>query len=73
MTGRDLGRVKCSACGAVHEPLAWSALVVLERIEPSEVERIISGWPEGTCVEARPCGCCGRRIVARRARPDCSR
>ncbi len=68
MTGRELGLVTCRTCGATYEPLAWSALAMVERIDAREVERIISGWPEGTHVEARPCGKCGRTIVARRPR-----
>jgi hypothetical protein len=36
---------------------------MIERVEASEVQRVVSGWPEGTCVEVRHCAHCGGNIV----------
>ncbi len=56
--------MRCRACGATFAPLAWSALAMIERVEASEVQRVVSGCPEGTCVEVRHCGGCGCKVVA---------
>src|SRR5258708_35516139 len=36
----------CSRCGAGHDSDAWNALALSHRIEPVEVRRLVSDWPD---------------------------
>jgi hypothetical protein len=51
----------CAGCGTKYDSTACRALAIHEQIEPSEIRRLVRGWPDGTAVEMR---CCGRRNKA---------
>jgi hypothetical protein len=55
----------CSACGASYAAAAWGALPLRERIDPSDVRRLVRDWPESTCIEIRSCTQCGHTIAAK--------
>ena len=63
----------CGACEEGYDESAWEMLVLVERIEPRDVRRFVSIWPEGVCVEARRCGRCGQAIAAKRPGRDGAR
>ena len=65
MAASNLEPFRCRACGATYELVAWSALTMIERVDATEVRRVVCGWPDGTSVEVRHCGGCGRSIAAR--------
>jgi hypothetical protein len=56
----------CSACGQTHAEATWRGLPLRERIEAMDVRRLVSGWPDGLCVEVRGCSRCGKSIAAKR-------
>jgi hypothetical protein len=60
----------CGACKEGYDESAWEMLVLVERIDPRDVRRFVSIWPEGVCVEARRCGRCGLPIAAKRPGRD---
>jgi hypothetical protein len=55
----------CSRCGAGHDLDAWNALALSHRIEPVEVRRLVSDWPDDRCIEVRVCGSCASLIAVR--------
>jgi hypothetical protein len=58
----------CGACGARLAEDAWASLVLSRRIEMPELSAIMSGWPDGYCIEVRHCGSCGRLVASKRPR-----
>jgi hypothetical protein len=61
--------VTCSGCGALFDRQAWVLLVLVERIGPANVRRILLRWPDEFCIEVRRCGRCARQIAAKRHAP----
>ena len=57
--------ITCGACGVQYSHDDWLALAVRDRIEPAEVSRLVSAWPENVCVEVRSCRGCGRSIATK--------
>jgi hypothetical protein len=62
----SLRMVTCAGCGAQFDPGEWAPLVLLERIGPQEVGRLLLNWPERLCIEVRSCARCGGAIAAKR-------
>lgn len=65
----ELSKHKCAKCGAAYDEAQWHQLSTVERIEPTEVRKIVRGWPDGTFIEIRMC----RRyaaLIARREAPQ---
>jgi hypothetical protein len=58
----------CGACGARLADDAWTSLVLSRRIEAPELRTMMSGWPDGYCIEVRHCGRCGRLVASKRPR-----
>ena len=58
---------RCSACSARYDDLGWLALSLFERIESSEVRRILRDWPDTVCIEIRCCDRCGHTIAGKRS------
>jgi hypothetical protein len=69
MACESVGPVTCSACGSLFDRHAWVLLVLVERIEPAKVRRMLLRWPDEFCIEVRRCGCCARQIAAKRHAP----
>jgi hypothetical protein len=55
----------CGRCGTRYESTAWKALAIQEQIGPSEIRRLVRGWPDGTAVEVRCCGRCNKAIATK--------
>ncbi|AKU95677.1 hypothetical protein AKJ09_02341 [Labilithrix luteola] len=55
--------VACRVCGRQITGEAWERLILRERLEPKEVQRILLGWSDRFCVEVRYCGECGTQIA----------
>jgi hypothetical protein len=66
----SVGPVKCSACGSLFDRQAWVLLVLVERIDPAKVRRMLLHWPDELCIEVRRCGGCARQIAAKRNAPQ---
>ena len=56
--------VMCRACGACFDHESWPMLVLVERIEPDEVKRMLVDWPSEHCIEVRRCRRCAREVAA---------
>jgi hypothetical protein len=66
--GTRTGFRTCGACGASFADDAWTSLALSRRIEAPELRAIMSGWPDGYCIEVRNCGRCGRPVASTRPR-----
>ncbi len=62
--GEPMARA-CHGCGASYDEHAWGTLGVVERVEPSQVRRLIRGWPDDTRVEIRRCPRCAMEIASK--------
>ena len=58
--------VRCVGCGTRLDDEAWSTLPLAERVDPSEVSRLVRDWPAQICIEVRRCPQCRRTIAAKR-------
>jgi hypothetical protein len=56
----------CRACGIAHPEERWATLALKECIAPSEVGRLLRGWPNDVCIEVRLCDRCEGMIAAKR-------
>jgi|CZKU01.1.fsa_nt_gi hypothetical protein len=59
----------CGACEKRYDAESWPRLDLVERLEPHEVRRFATIWPEGLCVEVRRCARCSQSIAAKRPAP----
>ena len=66
MNDANVAPVTCGACGSRFDRGAWDLLVLVARLEPDEVRRVMLGWPDDLCIEVRRCRCCSRDIPAKR-------
>ncbi len=66
LASRPSSTLTCGACCKTYDEAAWRALAVSERIEPPEVRRVLSHWPDDLLIEVRRCKGCGRTIAAKR-------
>jgi hypothetical protein len=57
--------VTCGACGLLFERPAWVLLVLVERIEPPKLRRMLLHWPDELCIEVRRCCRCAQQIAAK--------
>jgi hypothetical protein len=57
--------VTCGDCGATFECAEWSALAIIERIEPEAVRRLLRDWPQELRIEVRRCSRCGRAMASK--------
>jgi hypothetical protein len=55
---------RCSRCGRVYGPDAWSGLRMVERVPSDRVRELVTAWPESAAVEVRTCGC--GSVIARK-------
>lgn len=73
--GRDMSRlpssppgvadVRCPGCGAQYRRTDWKKLTLTERITPGDVDSLIVGWLDDSCIEVRVCVTCGHGIPAK--------
>jgi hypothetical protein len=60
--------VRCSVCAATYCEDEWTSLVLFQRIEPSEIRRLVRGWDDGLSIEVRRCRSCSASIAVKRHR-----
>lgn len=63
--------VRQCICGACFDQSDWTALAIIDRVEPAEVQGFLAAWPDGDCIEIRRCEHCSAGIVAKVAHAPC--
>jgi hypothetical protein len=53
----------CAACTAIYPYAAWVSLSLVQRIDSSEIARLVRDWPSDVSIDVRKCARCGASIA----------
>jgi hypothetical protein len=53
----------CAACAAIYPYADWASLSLVQRIDSSEIARLVRDWPSDVSIDVRKCARCGASIA----------
>jgi hypothetical protein len=70
MNNSERGTKRCTGCSTPFAAADWARLPIRQRIEATEVARLVSGWPMDNWIEVRVCSACGKPTAAQGNRQE---